>query len=128
MMYWRELLFHKINNIKDMETKTDNVHDQFSQVIKELSFKKDWSNEYDYLLNTGIWFYHLDFEGYAYVLYQTINIYVPPLMNLFRLYNKFAKGEAQICLHYQVPIAHFREPEKLRTIMAILTEKLEGDE
>lgn len=46
----------------------------------------------------GTWLYKLNYEGYAYVLYKEINIYVKPLMNLFRIYNKcelptHAKGD-----------------------------------
>jgi hypothetical protein len=105
-----------------------NIHDEFEAAIMQCRFKKDFTKQYDYVMFDGVWFYKLNFEGYAYVLYQEINIYVKPLMYLFRIYNKFAKGEAQIGLHYAVPIAHFREPQKLIDIMAILTDKLDEKE
>lgn len=104
------------------------VHNDFEKAIKQCGFKKDYNKQYDYQMYDGTWFYKLDFEGYAYVLYKEINIYVKPLMSLFLIYNKFAKGEAQIGLHYAVPIAHFRDPQKLIDIIAILTDKLETKE
>ena len=103
------------------------IHEDFNQEIKRLGFKKDYDG-YDYRFYDGTWHYKLTFEGYAYVLYKRIDIYIKPLMNLFRIYNKFKKGEAQIGLHYDVPIAHFRHPEKLKQIMEILTDKLEEEE
>ena len=54
---------------------------------------------------------------------EEINIYVKPLMNLFNIYNKFKKGDAQINLHYAVPIAEFKEPQKLIDLMNILTNR-----
>ncbi len=104
------------------------VHDDFENAIKVCGFKKDPTNEYDYRFFDGVWFYKLNFEGYAYVLYQEINIYVKPLTYLFRFYNKFKKGTSQIGLHYAVPIAHFREPQKLIDIMKIVTDKFDDDQ
>lgn len=103
------------------------IHNEFEQAILKCGFKKDITKRYDYQMWDGTWIYKLNFEGYAYVLYKEVNIYVNPLMNLFKIYNKFAKGTAQIGLHYAVPITHFREPQKLIDIMAILTDKLEGE-
>lgn len=99
------------------------MENNFEKAILACGFKKDYNKEYDYKLHDGTWFYKLSFEGYAYVLYKEINIYVKPLTNLFRIYNKFARGEAQIGLHYAVPIASFREPQKLIDIMNILIER-----
>jgi len=104
------------------------VHDEFEQAILELRFKKGRDDGYDYQMWDGTWFYKLNYEGYAYVLYQTINIYVKPLTNLFKIYNKFRKGTAQIALHYDVPIAHFRDVEKFKVFIPILTDKLEDNE
>jgi hypothetical protein len=101
------------------------IHDDFEKAILQCRFKKDYNKQYDYQMYDGTWSYKLNFEGYAYVLYKEINIYVNPLMSLFKIYNKFAKGTAQIGLHYAVPIAHFREPQKLIDIIAILTDKLD---
>lgn len=101
------------------------IHESFEKAILQCGFRKDYNKYYDYVLYDGRWFYKLNFEGYAYVLYKEINIYVKPLMNIFRIYNKFKKGNAQIGLHYAVPLAHFREPQKLIDFVTILTEKLD---
>lgn len=103
------------------------IHEEFDVIIKSIGFKKDYDG-YGYRFYDGTWHYKLSFEGYAYVLYKTINIYLKPLMYLFLIYNKFRKGTAEIGLHYQVPIAHFRDPQKLKQIMEILTDKLETNE
>ena len=95
----------------------------FKEAISKCGFKKDYTNEYNYQLYDGKWLYKLNYEGYAYVLYKEINIYVKPIMNLFRIYNKFKKGDAQINLHYAVPIAEFKEPQKLIDLMNILTDR-----
>ncbi len=104
------------------------THNEFELAIQQLGFRIDYTNEYDWTFYDGTWFYKLKFEGYAYVLYKNINIYVTPMMNLFRIFNKFRSGTAQIGLHYAVPIAHFRDPKKLKTIMGILTDKLDDDD
>lgn len=104
------------------------IHKDFKEVIEKCGFKVDYNKEYDCIFCDGTWFYKLNFEGYAYVLYKEINIYVKPLMALFKIYNKFKRGKAQIGLHYAVPIAHFRDPQKLIDIMAILTDKLDEEE
>lgn len=103
------------------------VHEQFEEYFKWRGFKKWHKDELEWRYWDGTWRYKVRFEGYAYVLYKEINIYVKPLTNLFRIYNKFKKGTAQIGLHYDVPIAHFHDPEKLKTIMEILVDKLEGE-
>jgi len=103
------------------------IHTEFTEAIKQCGFRKDYSNQYDYILNDGTRFYKLNFEGYAYVLYKEINIYIKPIMNLFRIYNKFKSGTAQIVLHYAVPIAHLRDPKDLTDLMAILTAKLDSE-
>jgi len=98
--------------------------DEFEKTIKELGFRLD-RDGYNYKFYNGTRFYKLSYEGYAYVLYQQVNIYIKPLMNLFVLYNKFKKGSAQITLHYEVPIAHFRDPNKLRQFIKILNTKFD---
>lgn len=97
------------------------IHEEFHEAIQKLGFKKDCNKEYDWRFYDGTWFYKLNFEGYAYVLYKQINIYVTPFHNLFKIYNKFKKGTAQIGLHYDVPIADFQDPKDLIEIMRILT-------
>lgn len=100
---------------------------EWSIAIAECNFKQR-PTEFLYRMYDGTWHYKLDHEGYAYVLYQRINLYVKPLMNIFRIYNKFRKGTAQMGLHYDVPIAHFHDPERFKTFIDILTDKLEDND
>ena len=103
------------------------VHNNFEKVIAECGFRNSWRRGYQYTLNDGTWTYLLDFEGYAYVLYKEINIYLRPIMGILSIYNKFKRGN-QIKLYYEVPIAHFRDPERFRAFVEILTDKLKDDE
>lgn len=104
------------------------IHEDFTTEIQKLGFRKDHTSGYDWRFHDGTWLYLLNFEGYAYVLYKQINIYRKPFKPFFLLYNKFRKGSAQINLYYAVPIAHFRNPNDLKEIMIILTNKLESDD
>jgi hypothetical protein len=107
---------------------SNKTHDSFDKVIKDLGFRKNLDDSLRFTKTDGRWFYHIQFEGYAYVVYKTINIYVKPLTNLFRIYNKFRKGEASINLYYDVPLNHFREPEKMKAFLELLLEDFDKDE
>lgn len=104
------------------------IHEDFDKAIEQCRFKKDWSGEYDYRMSDGTWDYKLNYEGYGYVLYKQIKIHVKPLFKLFWIYNKFVKGKAQVSLYYAVPLAHFRDAQKLIDFVTLLTDKLDYDE
>ncbi len=78
--------------IQDLPPKID-----FDKAIKQLGFVIDEGDNLCYNNKDEHWQYQLCFEGYAYVLYKN-----------FR--------------EIHVPLAEFRDPEKLKTFYNILTE------
>ena len=63
----------------------------FDIVIPELGFKQDPRDNLRWKFNDGTWEYVLYFEGYAYVVYKQINLYIRPTKWLAYIYNKFKK-------------------------------------
>lgn len=104
------------------------IHDPFDDVIKEYKFRQDRRNNLRWFMNDGVWDYILYFEGYAYVVYKKIYLYVRPIRWLLRVYNTFKKSHVQVKLTHEVPIAHFRDAERFRQCMDLLTDSLEDEQ
>jgi hypothetical protein len=103
------------------------IHDNFHKVIEEIGFKRSRQDGLNFICTGAYgWIYVLKFEGYAYVIYQKMKLYHTPLILLLMIRNKFYK-RGHIETHYEVPLTHFREPEKLKIFWEILNQKFEDD-
>jgi len=80
----------------------NDFHDKWVTAIYDCDFKESDSKKRDYEMFDGTWKYYLNFEGYAYVLYMEYR-------------------------DIEVPIAHFRDEEKFKLFIEILTVKFDQD-
>jgi hypothetical protein len=103
------------------------THDNFDKAISDLRFRQSRKDNLKWL-KVGSYRdeYELRFEGYAYVLYKRFSLYGGFFIPFLFLWNKSVRSR-EIKTYYEVPLAHFRDPEKLRTFWEILNDKL-GDE
>lgn len=79
-----------------------NSSDKWRNAIDVCGFKESDNPKRYYEMFDGTWKYYLNFEGYAYVLYKEYR-------------------------DIEVPIAHFRDEEKFKLFIEILTVKFDQD-
>lgn len=99
------------------------MNNNFEIVFKELGFKlyPKRIEPLTWVLDINHETYKVRYEGYAYVLYKELTLYINSLRFLFNLYNKFVKKNAEIAITYDVPIMSFKDTNDLVTIIKILT-------
>lgn len=105
-----------------------NERDPFEQAIIDTGFSKSYRDTLKWVNNKNPHKYVLYFEGYAYVVYQQVNLYITPVMILGKIYNKFKNTRGQIKLIHDVPIAHFRDAERFKLFMELVQDPLKDEE
>lgn len=78
------------------------LQDKWVKAISYCDFKESENPNRDYEMFDGTWRYYLNFEGYAYILYMEYR-------------------------DIEVPIAHFRDEEKFKIFVELLTVKFDQD-